>query len=310
MEKRLVKKNAVLISVGIGIILIGGSFTVIQLKKQAPVDTPSIEASAQRIVASVVAEDSDGDGLKDWEEIIQKTDPKNPDTDGDGTNDGDEVDTNRNPLVPGPHDEVASDSTSAQAGAVSFEGLSQTDKLAFQLFEGYIDLKGRRYLNTPIEENFVSGLVQKSVPEISYTLYTQSQITLSSTISPSDYYKKLQTAWLPLFSVTEDELITFAFLIESGDTSALAQLVFAQQQYNLAIKNLLLVPTPSPAISMHLDVINALGYFAEVITTMQNAYTDPLVSLVAVSGYSEGESRIKSAVDRLTTYLLINGIKN
>lgn len=46
--------------------------------------------------------DTDGDGLKDGEEVnAYKTDPKNPDTDGDGLKDGEEVKTySTNPLNP------------------------------------------------------------------------------------------------------------------------------------------------------------------------------------------------------------------
>ena len=48
-----------------------------------------------------LAIDSDHDGLRDWEEVLWKTDSKIADTDGDGTNDGDEVKAGRNPLIAG-----------------------------------------------------------------------------------------------------------------------------------------------------------------------------------------------------------------
>ena len=38
-----------------------------------------------------ITADADGDGLQDWEEVLWKTDPKNPDSDGDGIFDGDET---------------------------------------------------------------------------------------------------------------------------------------------------------------------------------------------------------------------------
>ena len=43
--------------------------------------------------------DTDNDGLKDWEEILWKTDPNNPDTDGDKTTDGEEIKLNRNLII-------------------------------------------------------------------------------------------------------------------------------------------------------------------------------------------------------------------
>ena len=41
---------------------------------------------------------------------------------------------------------------------------------------------------------------------------------------------------------------------------------------------------------------------------MINVHDDPLVALVAVNGYAEGENKIKGATDRLKTYLLAKGI--
>lgn len=53
---------------------------------------------------SIAQKDTDGDGIKDWEEVIIGTDPKNPDTDGDGTPDGKEIQQNRIPIKAGPSD--------------------------------------------------------------------------------------------------------------------------------------------------------------------------------------------------------------
>jgi hypothetical protein len=239
VEKRLVNKNAVVISVGVGMVLIGGSLLLLQFKKQGISDAITVETSSHRIVSSVISEDTDGDGLKDWEEVLRKTDPQNPDTDGDGTNDGEEVDANRNPLAPGPNDDASNSATATGIDAQSLDDLSQTDKLAFQLFEGYINLKKGRYLGTPIEQNFITGLVEQNNPGISYTPYTMADISVSQTEDAHAYYRALQSAWLPLFAVKEDEIITFARLIELKEGSALTQLSFAQEQHAATIQNLL-----------------------------------------------------------------------
>ncbi len=48
-----------------------------------------------------MAQDSDGDGLGDDQEILFKTDKNNPDTDGDGYKDGEEVKNGYDPALPG-----------------------------------------------------------------------------------------------------------------------------------------------------------------------------------------------------------------
>lgn len=96
------------------ILLIGLAGFVItsQLTKKIarPTNSPSIPLSTvvdKDDPLSIAQKDTDGDGLKDWEEVIINTDPKNPDTDSDGTPDGKEVDQGRSPVKAGPHDKVS-----------------------------------------------------------------------------------------------------------------------------------------------------------------------------------------------------------
>ncbi len=67
--------------------------------------------------------DSDGDGLTDWQEYEQRTDPKNPDTDGDGRSDGDESAEGFDPTSPTPPNATLTD----QDG----DGLSDSDEVHF-----------------------------------------------------------------------------------------------------------------------------------------------------------------------------------
>src|SRR3989338_96932 len=59
--------------------------------------------------AAILAKDADNDGLKDWEEELWGTDPKQPDTDGDKTPDGEEIRLGRDPLKPAPDDLLAAE---------------------------------------------------------------------------------------------------------------------------------------------------------------------------------------------------------
>ncbi len=78
-----------------------------------PESSPSTETSttdarsAKNGVLPSALNDTDRDGLKDFEETLWKTDPANPDTDGDGSTDGEEVQNDRNPLKKGPNDRLS-----------------------------------------------------------------------------------------------------------------------------------------------------------------------------------------------------------
>ena len=62
---------------------------------------------ASSTAQKTVTLDSDRDGLKDWEELLWKTDKTNADTDGDGTSDGEELALGRDPRKKGSGDKLA-----------------------------------------------------------------------------------------------------------------------------------------------------------------------------------------------------------
>jgi len=302
MEGRFLNKNVVIIAVVIGALLIGSAFVfnTYQNSENTTAETLQVNQNLEKIVTQTVAVDSDNDGLKDWEEVLFGTNPKNPDTNGDGILDGEENDN-------------GTLKTSDGIDRSKIEELPATEKLAFKLFEGYIDLKQRRYLGTNIEGNFIAGLVESSLPTISYETYTESDISIDHQNTKNlktnafEYRTELDLAWQPLFLVTEDELITFTKIIDNGDLNGLAQLKFAKSKYEETIQNMLNVSVPSNALSIHLDILNAFSSFVGVLDTMIHVEEDPLVALIAIDGYTNSEKRIKGSIERLRTYLLANG---
>lgn len=67
----------------------------------------SVQLNACEPNASDANKDSDGDGLKDWQEMqIYHSDPCKPDTDGDGYTDGEEIASGYDPTKKAPGDEL------------------------------------------------------------------------------------------------------------------------------------------------------------------------------------------------------------
>ncbi|MFY9462646.1 MAG: hypothetical protein WAP52_00475, partial [Candidatus Sungiibacteriota bacterium] len=83
----------------IAAIVIG--FLFLRTKKPQPsFDGGGIALKLRQDQIDKLNQDSDADGLKDWEEILYHADPHNPDTDGDGAPDGEEVKLGRDPTKP------------------------------------------------------------------------------------------------------------------------------------------------------------------------------------------------------------------
>lgn len=308
MERRFGKKNVVVIAVLCGAIVLGAVYMT-KGRSNGGAEGPVLavnEYQSRENLDKSASLDSDGDGLRDWEEVLLKTNPDNPDTDGDGTSDSDEVRANRDPLTPGPDD--AASHTAGGIDPKDVEALPETDKLAFKLFEGYVDLKQRGYLGTSIEQNFVSSLIEDNVSPITTTTYTTEDVRTSLDVTPAAYNGALRGAWAPLFNVTEDELVTFTRIIDSGDEGGFEKLRYAKEQYETTVANLENVVAPPDAASIHADMLSAFNFFATVLETMATVNNDPLIALTAISGYTDGEAKMQAALERLNTYLLVNDV--
>ena len=110
-----------------------------------------------------LTEDDDKDGLKNWEEQIYQTDPKNPDTDGDGANDGEEITQGRDPLKKGPNDKIV---IKNEAGEAETRTTNLTDEFTENFIRGPVTkiIVGEKpTINTDLVEAYADNLLQKSI---------------------------------------------------------------------------------------------------------------------------------------------------
>ncbi len=79
----------------------GPTGTITPTEEPSCTPTPTAEPTPTSVEDPYLdLEDSDGDGLLDYQEIMYMTDPNNPDTDGDGLLDGDEINIGTSPNLP------------------------------------------------------------------------------------------------------------------------------------------------------------------------------------------------------------------
>ena len=101
------KAGSITIAVAFAVIVITGAWF---LSKPGGASLANAE-STEALLKSYAIQDTDGDGLPDWEESLYGTDPKKADTDGDGIGDACDGDTDGDtvedsgdncPLIPNP----------------------------------------------------------------------------------------------------------------------------------------------------------------------------------------------------------------
>lgn len=279
-------------------------------------DQNLLSIDASNIATTASQTDTDNDGLPDWEELLYNTDPKNPDTDGDGTSDGEEIKLGRNPLLKGPKDSLTSkDSSVATSTPEEKENLTLTDTFARNFFTKYMNTQQSGVKITPDNvDQFASDYLRTAtLPTISTKQYAGSDLSLvDSDKAHISSYKDATTAvfgkYWPSSSEKTNELSIMQQAFSKSDTKALDQLTTVISAYQNTLNNLLKIPVPKLAMSIHLNVVNSLATYIQTLKMIQVAYTDPMSGLVGLNEYSTSQSNISVSIVSMQMYF-INSLK-
>lgn len=236
--------------------------------------------------------DTDGDGLKDWEELLWKTDPNNIDTDGDGTNDNEEITLGRNPLKAGPDDKISGkEDLVAQEKAASDENSKQnilTAVYARKFFADYMALKTQKGVLTDLDKE---KLVDSLMFEIENNFKTKDvygisniKIIDSQKINLKEYSQKIKKILIEDKLINENETVVFNRLLENFKNKAsgenygadVKKLLNIAEIYHQASISLVSIETPDKLIKEHLLVVNNLNNMGEEVKLMASAINDPI----------------------------------
>lgn len=249
--------------------------------------------------------DTDGDNLKDWEEVLWHTDPNNPDTDGDGTKDNDEILAKRDPTKAGPNDTIdalAQKIDPAKAGSVGKEKQGeQSSTLTEQLARDFSDAYLRRKFSGSgnIDQNYLSKLlfsgVTKGLSEASTQppeeVFIKDDFTVISDSSPHairGYLNRLGQLFSSNSSenaLHENELKFALDAIQKEHLDELKKLLAVRDVYRKFANEMKTIPVPAALAEAHRDMANSfwrLGLIAEQMSAFEE---DPVGSFSAFSAY-------------------------
>ena len=250
--------------------------------------------------------DSDADGLKDWEELLWKTDPNKADTDGDGTNDNEEISLNRNPLKAGPNDKISEkEDLVAQEKAVSDSKQNTlTAAYARKFLTEYMTLKQQKgELSDADKQNLVQSFMDNIEPLTVVDQYSVSDIKI--TANTSDSVKKYAEEMKKIFIDERQGLISepevFKALMKNIQEGAdfqkdIESLNYSIGKYEELIKKMMNMIVPKELSENHLEAINGFNNTKIAIKNMTFASTDPVK---AVTGRKPYDIELKRAYDAL-----------
>lgn len=253
--------------------------------------------------------DTDNDGLRDWEEVLWKTDPNNPDSDGDGRNDGAEIDEKRDPLKKGPNDTISISNTAAVSTADS-KPLSETEKLSRELFTGYIEARKSPDFSQKTGE-MVSTLASEQIGQRN-TFYS-SRNTFSINDSSENTVRNYANEMGKVLATNQpknvsNELEIMDIALKSNDPNELTKLEPIIKGYQSLITGFAKVPAPNDLKTLHIQFLNDLDTVLGDIKDFKKMFNDPIVGFSALARYYDNVQSMQTTIQDIQDYFSTKSI--
>lgn len=237
-------------------------------------------------------QDSDQDGLKDWEEEIYGTNPKNADTDGDKTTDGEEIKISRDPLKAGPHDDLAT-STLPKIDLSDYPSPNNlTHRLIEKFGEKFVIPKianpssplDAESIGVQIAEEILAG--KKSAVKTYFTLKDVKTIKQNDQNSFQKYAREFNAITNSAFQgLDESELLIFSEAVRNEELFQLEKLDPYLTAYAAALNKYKKMAVPSELANLHLAYLNTLSREQKAVEKMRKAEKDALAGAYGAQDY-------------------------
>jgi hypothetical protein len=227
--------------------------------------------------------DTDNDGLKDWEEGLYGTDPKNPDTKGTGLGDAKEVEKIK-----------AQEAADAKGTTPATASTTATDRLSRELLTKYFEAKKAGLDITPelssrIAEEVLSKDYDVELPPFDDSVLNTSPSTDARFIHT--YGNSLASVILtPLPENTSNELIILQEIIDQGTPSEenIADIDKIIDRYTTMRDKLVSMIVPTGAKDGHAQIIQGLELIRNSVLGIKSLQTDPVGALPKIALYEDG----------------------
>jgi hypothetical protein len=258
----------------------------------------SARSSAEGASVNLYEQDSDDDGVYDWEEALWGTDPQVADTNKDGVSDDKEIAAKKK--------EIQAKNDLEGGADVGTDRPNQTESFARQLLSTASLAEQQGGLTAESMENFSKSLgtsiANANIPD----QFTLTDIKLSA-VDNAVYKAALAQAFSEYRTANISELGTFS-RFAGGDSTALADLDRLVNIYAKLSKDILAMPAPYAVAGTHLVMANTTFKLSIVFQSMKSLADDPLVAVTGFKEYQEYSTELQQAIVRLTAYFSASGV--
>ncbi len=242
------------------------------------VKQPPIDLLTDRVYVS--ESDTDGDGIPDWLETLQGSDPRDP------------------------------ASSAASTTPVSFDTFatieSPDDSLTAQtinrMVDGYLALKDQGLYTSARAQELGQSIADSVRITTPFTPYVMNDITVvadTSLDAALAHRTKMQTALRPLHTIRDPDILIYGRYLERKDPDDLEALSARAEEYRSVARSITDIPVPKDFAETQLAMINGLTFFASVIDNMVVRVEDPFASMALLSVFNRSEQYVETAIIKL-----------
>jgi len=211
------------------------------------------------------------------------------------------------------NDVMPSTKNSSATSDATPEKLTLTDTFARNFFTQYANLQqsGVKVTSDNADQIASDYLKSTPLPTITAKQYTASDLSLiNSNQAELQNYRDAVTA---IFAKdwpngNPNELNIFQQAFVNNNPQALANLSAVIKKYQNTLQDSLDLAVPKLAVSLHLNMVNALSTYIKTLQMIGLAYTDPIAGLAALNVYQTNQANLLFSMGNLRTYF-INSIK-
>jgi len=241
-------------------------------------------------------QDSDGDGLYDWQESLWGTNPNLADSDGDGLDDRDEVrqiqiEREQARIESG---EPIADEPLSEIDYLSRDVYTAVSVLAAQESDGRLGAQTFEDLSTQIAEDIQTTLVYPEIDITGLNLVADNEVSIINFINEIG---RLMSLYPP--DENDFTFILNASLNDVESNQALEVLNRYEAFYVDVTSGLIEVPVSAQGV--YIDLVNGLAYLIEAMGAVVDAEENPVRGLA-------GMARMQDAVEEY--FLGLQGITN
>ncbi len=297
MKNYLPSKKFIKIALGALVVIFIIYMVFLYSKTYKSLKNPTITTTTVK-VQDLLEKDTDGDGVKDWEEVLWGTDLNKTATFG--MSDKEYVE-NRRKEISAKNETEGKDNTAS----------NDTEQIAQEFLATVITLKESGNLNS----FNITNLAQKFSKDIGTnanlkTSYTDSDVKTSTDTASAKkaYYasfsKALATAQKGGLGGEMSAVVSY-FSANTTDATPLKKLA---STYTAFTKSLLAMSVPPSAASMHLDLVNESDNMATIFKNISEINDNSIIGLIAIAQFENNEPKMEKTLAGFVSYFKTNAI--